>query len=277
MPVFETPGPVSLHVRLSSGRVVVTTTDEPRTTVELVPLGRRGREAVEDVVVTADERAGRHVVTVEQEDRIRWGPLRIALGSVEVRITCPRGADLDLTGGSTDLTAEGVLGAASVRTASGDVRLGTVSGELELKTASGDVRARRVDAGGSVVTVSGDVAVDILAGPLTARTVSGDAEIGLVRGRLTLGTTSGDVQLHAVEGGEVRVQTVSGDARIGIARGTRVWIDVVSVSGALESELDVGAEEPASESGESGPVVPVHVKTVSGDVAIVRASAAISA
>jgi DUF4097 and DUF4098 domain-containing protein YvlB len=277
MHAFETPGPVSLHVRLPAGRVVVTTTDEPRTTVELVPVGRRGREAVEDVVVTADERAGRHIVTIEQEDRIRLGPSRIALGGVEVRVACPHGTDLELSGGSTDLSAEGVLGTAKVRTASGDVRLETVSGELELKTASGDVRARRVDAGGSVVTVSGDLAVDVLAGPLTARTVSGDAEIGLVRSRLTLGTTSGDVQLHAVEGGEVRVQTVSGDARLGIARGTRVWIDAVSVSGALESELDVGAEEPASETGEPGPLVPVHVKTVSGDVAIVRASAAISA
>ena len=54
MPVFQTPGSVSLQIKLPSGRVVVTTADEPRTSVELVPIGRRGPDAVEDVSVTAD-------------------------------------------------------------------------------------------------------------------------------------------------------------------------------------------------------------------------------
>ena len=43
MHVFETPGSVSLQVKLPSGRVVVTTADQPQTTVEVVALGRRGR------------------------------------------------------------------------------------------------------------------------------------------------------------------------------------------------------------------------------------------
>ncbi|HWQ23198.1 MAG TPA: DUF4097 family beta strand repeat-containing protein [Gaiellaceae bacterium] len=269
MPVFETPGPVSLHVRLSSGRVVVTTHDELRTQVELVPLGRRGREAVADVAVTADERAGRHVVTIEQEDRIRWGPLRISLGSVEVRIACPQGADLDLTGGSTDLWVEGELGTVRVRTASGDVHLDRVRGELEARTASGDVRVRETAGETSLLSVSGDLSVAAHSSSLTARTVSGDVAVGTVRAPLTVGTTSGEVELEAVEAGEVRVQTVSGDVRIGVAGGTRVWIDAASVSGELASELDVEDTLPAEA---PGAAVPVHVKTVSGDVALTRAT-----
>jgi DUF4097 and DUF4098 domain-containing protein YvlB len=73
----------------------------------------------------------------------------------------------------------------------------------------------------------------------------------------------------------VRVQTVSGDVRVGIARGTRVWIDAASVSGDLESEL--GLEDGAAGEDEGGSVVPLRVKTVSGDVAVVRSAAAISA
>lgn len=253
--------------------------DEPRTEVELVPVGRRGREAVEDVVVTADERAGRQVITVQQEDRIRWGPIRISLGDVEVRVTCPHGTDIELAGGSTDLRADGALGEARVRTASGDVRLETVSGKLEVKTASGDVQVREAESEASIVTVSGDLDVDQLTGPLTARTVSGDVEIGAVRGPLTLGTTSGDIVVAAVEAGEVRLQTVSGDVRVGIARGTRVWIDAASVSGDLSSELGLADEAPEArveDAGAGAVIMPLHVKTISGDVSIVRAAATLS-
>lgn len=270
MHVFETPGSVSLHIRLPAGRVVVAATEDARTTVELVSLGRRGG-APEDVVVTARERPGGHEVVVEQKDRIRFGPLQIAWGRVEARIACPRGADLELTGASTDLEVEGELGEVSVRTASGDVRLGPVSGPLQAKTASGDVWAALVRSDSSVVTVSGDVRVDAVEAPLTVRAVSGDVRVGRASAPLTVSTTSGDVQVEAVAGGEVRVQTVSGDARLGVARGTRVWIDAVSVSGDLSSELGL-EDAPGEGAPAEDAVVPLHVKTVSGDVAIVRAA-----
>jgi len=110
---------------------------------------------------------------------------------------------------------------------------------------------------------------------LDGRTVSGDVTVGTVAGELSMATTSGDVEVKAVVSGDVRVQTVSGDVQVGIASGTRVWVDAASVSGDLESELGL---EDAHESGTSElEVVPLRVKTVSGDVSLVRAAAAISA
>jgi len=278
MPVFETPGSVSLHVRLPNGRVRVTTADEPRTSVELVSLGRRGADALEEVDVRVEERPGGHVVTIEQTARFRWGPIQITWDdAVEARITCPRGADLELSAASADLQVEGELGEVSARTASGDVSLGDVGRKLQVKTASGDVTVGRIDADASLVTVSGELEVAHVNSSLTARAVSGDVHLGVVAGALSLSTTSGDVRLDRVEAGEVRVQTVSGDARIGVGRGVRVWIDAASVSGDLQSELgladDVPAESEAADA-EADSVVPLHVKTVSGDVKIVRASEA---
>jgi DUF4097 and DUF4098 domain-containing protein YvlB len=279
--VFDTPGSVSLHIRLPSGRVVVTTADEPRTSVELVATGRRGSDAVENVEVRAEERAGGHVITIEEKDRLRWGPIRITWGpDVVVRVVCPPGSDLELSGGSTDLNAEGELGEVSVRTASGDVKLGSVQKKLQVKTASGDVEVGTIEAEGSVVTVSGSIWVERIDGALTARAVSGDVRIARINGPLALQTTSGDARLESVSAGEVRFQSVSGDARIGVSRGTRVWIDATSVSGDLGSELGLADHDTASESGEAeiegepGEVVPLQIKTVSGDVAIVRAPAA---
>ena len=275
MQTFETPGSVSLQIKLPSGRVVVTTVDEPRTTVEVVARGRRGQDALDDIDIRMDESGGRHELTIEQKDKFRWGPIQITWGGdFECRVTCPPGTDLDLAGASTDVRVEGELGEVSARTASGDIRLQTVSGALQVKTASGDVLVGDVAGQGSVATVSGDVGVERLDAPLTTRSVSGDISVGTISAELGVSTTSGDVYLKAVHAGEVRVQTVSGDVRVGIARGTRVWVDAASVSGDLESELGLEGQEAADEP--EGAVVPLHVKTVSGDVAVVRAAGALA-
>jgi hypothetical protein len=274
---FETPGSVSLQIKLPSGRVLVTTADEPRTTVEVVAVGRRGQDAVDEIEVTMEERLGRYVVKVEQKDRFRWGPIQITWGGdFECRITCPPGSDLDLSGGSTDIRADGELGEVSIRTASGDIKLESVLRELQVKSASGDIDVATVVAQASLVTVSGDVQLGRADAPVTARSVSGDVLVGGSSGVVGISTTSGDVDVKAVSSGEMRVQTVSGDVRVGVARGTRTWIDAASVSGRLESELGLEDKEPAS-GDDVGEVVPLHVKTVSGDVSVVRATAAYSA
>ena len=276
MPTFETPGSVSLQIKLPSGRVVVTTADEPRTTVEVVALGRRGQDAIDDIEITMGERSGRHFIRVEQRDRFRWGPIQITWGGdIECRISCPPGTDLDLSGASTDVRVDGELGDVSARTASGDIRVQRVGGPLQVKTASGDVFVGVVGGQGSIATVSGDVGVERLDAPLTARAVSGDITVGSVASELGISTTSGDVDLKTVLDGDVRVQTVSGDVRVGIARGTRVWVDAASVSGRLESELGLEDQETAADDADSA-VVPLHVKTVSGDVSVVRAAAAVA-
>lgn len=280
MQVFETPGSVSLQIRLPSGRVAVTTVDEPRTSVDVISTGRRGADALEAIEIRAEPYRDGHLITIEHKDRIRWGPIQISWGGeVEVRITCPPGSNLDFGSGSADIRVDGDLGDVSVKTASGDVSLGDVAEKLQAKTASGDVSAGTIAKGGQVVTVSGDVRVDGFESDLGARSVSGDVRIGRVRGPLQLSTTSGDVILDSVESGEVRAQTVSGDVRLGVSRGTRVFIDAASLSGNLSSELgledDMPEGEPEEE--ESGAVVPLHVKTVSGDVQIVRAAEAYSA
>lgn len=279
MHVFETPGSVSLQLKLPSGRVLVTTADEPRTTVEVVAVGRRGQEAVDQVEVTMEERLGRSAIRVEQRDKFRWGPIQITWGGdFECRITCPPGTGLDLAGATTNLRADGELGEVSVRTASGDVELESARGELQVRTASGDIAVATCYGSGSLVTVSGDLRVSWLeGGPLKARSVSGDVSIGTLRADLELATTSGDVDVKAVSVGELRVQTVSGDVRVGITRGTRTWIDAASISGRLESELGLEDAEPAHEAEGDGAIVPLRLKTVSGDVTIVRSSVLTSA
>jgi hypothetical protein len=263
---FETPGNVELQVRLPSGDVTVKTHDAPRTEVEVVARGRRGDEVLEQIVVESHERPGGHVISIEQQDRIRWGPIAISWGGgIEVRVTCPEGTDVEFAGASSDLNALGRYGKIAAKTASGDLRLGELAA-ASIKTASGDVSIQSVTEESMVQTVSGDVEIDRLAAGLTGRTVSGDVELGGVRGQITLGTTSGDVSIKTIEAGELRVQTVSGDVRVGVAPGTPVWLDAVSVSGDLRSDLGEVDDAPPGDAD----VVPLQVETVSGDVSFVR-------
>jgi hypothetical protein len=273
--VFDTPGSVSLRIKLPSGRVVVTTVDEPQTSVELVSLGRRGHDVLEDVSVVHDDRGDHHVVAIEQRPRFRWGPLQVSWDdALEVRVACPTGTDLELATASASVRAEGELGDVAVTTATGDVVLGTACGTLGVKTASGDVSVAEARGEGTLTTVSGDVRVERCPRPLGVRSVSGDVEIETASAPVIVATTSGDVRIERVTGGEVEVRSISGDARIGVGPGTRVWIDAVSVSGTLESQLGLEERPPATADAD---VVPLRVKTVRGDVSIVRASERVGA
>jgi hypothetical protein len=263
---FETPGNVELQIRLPSGDVTVKTHDAPTTEVEVRSRGRRGDEALEQIVVESHERPGGHVISIEQQNRIRWGPIAISWGGgIEVRVTCPEGTDVEFDGASTDLGALGRYGKVAAKTASGDLRLGELA-VAAIKTASGDVSIQSLTDESMVQTVSGDVEVDRIDAGLTGRTVSGDVELGSVHGPVTLGTTSGDVSVRTIEAGELKIQTVSGDVRVGVAPGTPVWMDAVSMSGDLRSDLGDVQDAPPGDA----EIVPLHVKTVSGDVSFVR-------
>ncbi|MGL6278212.1 MAG: DUF4097 family beta strand repeat-containing protein, partial [Gaiella sp.] len=82
-------------------------------------------------------------------------------------------------------------------------------------------------------------------------------------------SVSGDVTIDAAGGGDIRAQTVSGDVRIGVASGTAVWIDASSVSGDLESQLEVDDRPPEGAEPDS-PVYELRVRTVSGDALLAR-------
>jgi len=82
-------------------------------------------------------------------------------------------------------------------------------------------------------------------------------------------TASGDVQLDRVGEGAVEVKTVSGDSEVGVTPGLRVWLDLSSMSGRMESQLDddgAAADGPAQLS--------LMMRSVSGDQRIRRVATA---
>ena len=269
MTVFETPGHVALRVSLSGGEVGVETTDAPRVEVELVPLRDNDvtRQAIAEARVEMIERGGGHEVVVDLKRRsgflVGRGP------KVGVQVRCPEGSDLALRSDSADLEARGTLGDVDVKTASGDVSLESAA-TLRVDAASGDVRARDIDGTAELRTASGDVSVRRAGGVLSANLVSGDLTVDDAAAGLAVNTVSGDVRVRAAGGGGIRVQSVSGDVHLAIKPGERLYVDASSVSGTMSSELGLDDAPPTDS---TAPVSELRVRTISGDLEIVRAAA----
>jgi DUF4097 and DUF4098 domain-containing protein YvlB len=257
---FPTPTPPRLDLRIPAGQITVETADgADETSVDL----EGPAEALENATV---EQRGDTVVV---EVRGRTGLLGARNVEVSLHVRCPDGAAATVRTRSADVTCRGLLASAEAASASGDVRFDRVAGDASVKTASGDLRVEDVGGDLSAQTASGDVAAGPVGGTLKANLVSGDLRVDAVGGSATVNSVSGDMTLDAVVEGAVTLQSVSGDVRVGVRRGSRVWVDVSTLSGDPESELDLGGEPV----GDDGPLVDLRVKTVSGDVSIVRAPA----
>ena len=201
------------------------------------------------------------------------GFLNIVFGrnGVSCRIRCPEGASVEVRTKSADVSGRGRFASLEVKSASGDIQFDDVGGGAAVKTASGDIRIERVGQGFAAQSASGDVHVGAIGEGAAIHTVSGDVFVGSAGAGLAAQTVSGDQRVDAVQKGDVTLQAVSGDITVGVRRGSRVWIDAQSVSGDTDSELEL-AGTPVSD---EGPLVELRLKTVSGDIRVVRAPAAL--
>ncbi|MDP9865923.1 MULTISPECIES: DUF4097 family beta strand repeat-containing protein [Streptosporangium] len=279
MPAFQTPAPITLRVDFASGDLDITAAPRTDTVVEVRPANPSRSIDVEYAEETRVEHAG-GTVSVEAPRRFlslgRTPRLKIVVG-------LPEGSRVDFTTASADARMTGPLGEVSADTASGDVRIDhcaglavkTASGDVicdvtaggaQVRTASGDVGLREVRDGASVTTSSGKADLGVVGGAATVKTASGAVRIRQAGDSLQVKSASADVTVDSVAHGGVWVNTASGDVVIGIPTGTSAWLDVSSISGRVGSSLEQ-SDQPTDD----GAKAEIHVKTVSGDIAITRA------
>ncbi len=237
-----------VEVRIERGRI------------EIQP-GQSGQIVVEvdepDEAVTVDQKGGTVVIATDPSQR------RLTR-RVFVVITVPEGTDATIATATAKVDCQTPLGVGRVKTTSGDVEVARAR-ELDVRTASGDIRIGSVTEGLRVATASGDARAKRCSGLVNFSSASGDIRIDHADCSLTAATASGDVNVARFTGPTLSLNLISGSARLGIPAGTTVELDVTTLSGQVI--LPEPAGEPAANPDRH---TSIKAKLVSGDLEIGR-------
>jgi len=267
MATYETPGKVTLKIKVPAGLVTIETAATDRTEIDVVP--RRDTETSRRMLEETRERCrerspGHYEVEVEIPSLRRgkwWGVLFQSTPGFNVRVTAPEGTEVEIETVSADFSGQGSFGSVRARSISGDVSFDEVHGSGDLKSVSGDMEIGSIEGRANAQSVSGDVTLRRVDGELTGKTVSGDFDLGRLGRGARLTSISGDVDIESASEGELKLKTTSGDINIGVERGVSVWMDVSSLSGDTTSYLE-GADE-------AGDVrLEIRAASLSGDVTL---------
>lgn len=253
------PGPIQLDLRCPSGSLDVEAVDGATEVVVSIEALDAAAEALLDRV-DVDWSGSRLRVAVPERRLLR--PPALA-----VRVQTPAGATVEAACASADARLRGRLGAVTIASASGDLSVEHCAA-VHARSASGDARIGAVDGDATISTASGDIELGPVGGSVQVRTASGDVSVDDVGGDLAATTASGDITIGRASRGTVRLKTVSGDATVGVEPGLRLWLDLQSISGRLDSQLD---EEPPEDNSGKHAQLAVLLQSVSGDLRIRRA------
>ncbi len=251
---FEARGELSVHVATRSGDVTVLAGKATELAVRLGTDRSASAEAPGRARVEYD--AARGTLLVETLPRAGRGLRGMTFSDwrerddVNVVLVLPLGSDLQVT------------------TVSGDTRLEAALGEVEVSSVSGDVQASDELSSLDVRTASGDVSTGTVRERLRCRVASGDVMIAGAAARTDVASASGDVAVTALSPSDLSVNAASGDVRVSVLEGLAIDVAGRTVSGHLESRIDLdGLDEAASRSDQ---LSMIRVTTVSGDILIDR-------
>jgi DUF4097 and DUF4098 domain-containing protein YvlB len=168
-------------------------------------------DSVEELIV---ERDGDEVLIQVEVPNRHWGDI-----DADLVIKVPEHSSIEVSGVSTDIEIEDVLGEQSLSTVSGDIDTSGVADDVEAESVSGDVDIQGNGAEGSfeAETVSGDVRVSGMSGDVSVGSVSGDVEvIGGSYEEAYFESVNGDQTFHAelTQDGDLSMESVNGSVDI---------------------------------------------------------------
>jgi DUF4097 and DUF4098 domain-containing protein YvlB len=280
MPVYDTPGPIDLDIRISIGDLELIASDRGDTRVEVSPSrpNRAGDVSLaEETIVRFD--GGRLTVVVPKRLNL-FGPS----DSVDVRVGVPTGSIATLVSAYGGIRVRGTLGdsiitatygsvvaertgALRLKVPYGDVEIDDVAGDLDLTAGHQRLRISRVAGRANIQGSHGSIELGTVGGDIDVRT-SGPIAVDRAGGNVSIRTAYGAIRVREVTGGTVRLENGYAGIDVGVPSGTAAWIDAASRQGVVRNEL-------TPESGPDGAerTVELRLRANYGDILIHRAPA----
>jgi DUF4097 and DUF4098 domain-containing protein YvlB len=166
-------------------------------------------------------------------------PRTLTSASVDLTITAPAGARLDLSTGSGKVEVSGFDHGAQIHTGSGNVVAQDLAGEVALHTGSGSLTIGEFVGRLKADTGSGGIQVRGMDGELEAHTGSGSLNVTEATGPARLSTGSGGVDYQGSPQGECRFTTGSGSITLRLPANLNAQVDLYTGSGNVRVDYPV--------------------------------------
>ena len=189
-------------------------------------------DSVEELIV---ERDGDEILIRVEIPNRHWGDI-----DADLEIKVPEGSSIEVTGVSTDIEIDGVLGEQSLGTVSGDIEVTDVADDVEAESVSGDVSINGNGAEGrfEAASVSGDVSVKNLSGSVGVESISGDVDvIGGAYDDAYFETVNGDLTFHAelTHNGDLSMESINGTVDIEFTKPVSARFDIETFNGSIRN------------------------------------------
>lgn len=284
MTTFQTPHAIVLDVDLAWGDLHVVASERTDTVVHLRPAntGKTGDvKAAEEARV---ELVG-DVLTVRTAKSWRLLAPFGNSGQVDVVVELPEGSEVRGASGAGRLITEGLVGAVTYRTGSGDLRIdeaerltlrtpsgliavGRAAGAVDLTSSAGSIRIRELTGDAVIKNPNGSTTVGEVTGSLVVNGAHADITIENARGSVVAKSAHGAIIVERIDGGDVQLETGYGSIEVGVGEGTAAWLDVVSEHGSVRNLL-----RPSDTPADDESAVVLRARSNWGDILIRRPNA----
>jgi len=276
---FSTPTPIEVSFELQAARLEFVASDRTDTVVTVAPRNPSRQGDLSLVQATSATYADGRVTIVGPK---RWSIFGAGQDSIVVTVEVPTGSTIGGELAYGNVRGAGRLGdvrikssygelafyevgAADLRTSSGEISIGTAAGHVELTTSNGAIRVDVIEGSAIVKTSNGDIAIGEVTGALQANVSAGNIRVDYAGTETTAKIAYGNIRIGEVVEGSVRLEAAYGELEIGVPEGTAAWLDVNSNHGFVRNELTAGA---APQPGDK--TVEVRARVNWGDIVIHR-------
>jgi putative adhesin len=218
---FRPGGRPELQVRTDDAQVRLETWSRPEVGIE---VRTRGWTIGPGGIRIAARQAGNRV-ELEVHEPARFLDFSLGQRSVEIVISLPRAADVDIETGDGNVGLSPVDGRISILTGDGAIQLDRCRGEIDLRSGDGSIKGHG------------------LAGRLTARTNDGSMQVSGRFHRLQLGSGDGSIVAAATAGSRVtdgwRLHTGDGSLLLRLPGDLRADIEAQTGDGSIDLDMPI--------------------------------------